>query len=337
MYYLLISPACTAGFNSLALRKKNTQTLETSQSQFWALLFAVGVYEGNPDAERPEMLEACDNLYDVLLDSPEYWQTSNIHVVTRNQGLLQNLIKELLWLRKNAKSEDYVLVYLTTHGYYLTRNGSPWDLPPKDEPDGKDEFLFMYNGYSKRYGIVWDDLLNFFLSLVVASVRRPIFHVGKHTLFRNWFSGRHVDANRTGNIKTVDLTRFSYYHNVVGNVLGNPDWPRTTTGRYEMTGQPGNTEQTVIYRLGYPNMGNNAFSLTNPPSNADDGGLDPKVKSTLMRWGNFDYQNNTTKWDASEIPPGVPVPTTQTLPASLYYSSKPSWWPSGGCLARDWA
>ena len=163
---LMISPACTAGLNSVTLRKKNIQTMEPSQSQYWALLFAVGIYEGNPDAERPEMLEACDNLYNVLLDSPGYWQTSNIHVVTRNQGLLQNLMKELLWLRKNSKSEDYVLVYLTTHGYYLTRNGAPWDLPPKEEPDGKDEFLFMYNGYSKRYGIVWDDLLNFFLSLI---------------------------------------------------------------------------------------------------------------------------------------------------------------------------
>src|SRR5262245_47417508 len=100
------------------------------------------------------------------------------------------------------------------------------------------------------------------------------------TLFRNWFSGQHSEARRTGNIKTLDLTRFSYYHNVVGNVLGFPSWP--SNGAYEMTGQPGYTEQPVIYRLGYPNMGNNGFSSTNPPSNADNGGLDPKVKQTIL-------------------------------------------------------
>jgi hypothetical protein len=95
-----------------------------------------------------------------------------------------------------------------------------------------------------------------------------------------------------------------------------------------MTGTPAYTEQAVIYRLGYPNMGNNAFSATNPPTNADAGGLDTQTKTTLMRWGNFDYQNNTTKWDASEIPSGVPVPSNQNLPPSMYYSSKPYWWPA---------
>lgn len=148
------------------------------------------------------------------------------------------------------------------------------------------------------------------------------------TLFRNYFSGRHVEAHRTGNIKTVDLTRFSYYHNVVGNVLGSPDWPRDTIGQYEMTGMPGYTEQAVIYRLGYPNMGNNSYSLTNPPSDPDDGGLDPKVRDTLMRWGNFDYEHNASRWEASEVPTGVAVPATHDLPDSLYYSSRPSWWPA---------
>jgi len=163
---LLISPACTAGLSALALKKKNTQPQQTSQSQYWGLLFAVGTYEGNPDAERPDMLEACDNLYNVLLDSPQYWQASNIHVLKESQCLLQNLIKELLWLKKNSKSEDYVLVYLTSHGYYLTKRGLPWDVPPKDEADGTDEFLYMYNGFTKWYGIIWDDLLNFFLSRI---------------------------------------------------------------------------------------------------------------------------------------------------------------------------
>jgi hypothetical protein len=65
------------------------------------------------------------------------------------------------------------------------------------------------------------------------------------TLFRNWLSGQHVEPNRTGNIKTTDLTRFSYYHNVVGNVLGSESWP-AAIGEYEMTGQPDYLAQAVI-------------------------------------------------------------------------------------------
>lgn len=164
---IILSPATTAGIGSLALKKKDIQPEETRASQYWALLFAVGQYENAPDQDRPSMLEACDNLYNALLESPAYWQASNIHVQKAGQCYLQNLIKELLWLKKSAKSEDYVFVYLTTHGYYLTKQDmSPWDLFPKEEPDGKDEFLFMYNGYSTNYGIIWDDLLNFFLSII---------------------------------------------------------------------------------------------------------------------------------------------------------------------------
>jgi len=163
---LLISPAGSAGLSSLAIKKKHIQAPHASASQFWGLLFAVGTYEGNPDQDRPEMLEACDDLYNVLLDSPIYWQASNIHVQKGGQCYLQTLIKELLWLRKNSKSEDYVFVYITTHGAPLKRNGLPWDLPPKDESDGADEFLVMYNGFSQWYGIIWDDLLNFFLSII---------------------------------------------------------------------------------------------------------------------------------------------------------------------------
>jgi Caspase domain len=163
---LLVSPACTAGLRSLSLKKKNAQTQGTTQSQYWALLFAVGVYENAPDEDRPEMLQACDDLNNALIDSPQFWQTSNIHVVTGSQALLQNLIKELLWLRKNSKSEDYVLVYITTHGGQLKRQGLPWDLPPKDETDGSDELLVMYNGFNTWYGIIWDDMLNFFLSMI---------------------------------------------------------------------------------------------------------------------------------------------------------------------------
>ena len=44
--------------------------------------------------------------------------------------------------------------------------GLPLDLPPKDESDGMDEFLVMYNGFENPYCIIWDDWLNFFLSRI---------------------------------------------------------------------------------------------------------------------------------------------------------------------------
>jgi hypothetical protein len=183
-----------------------------------------------------------------------------------------------------------------------------------------------YNGNHGPHGMMY-----LFEGNVGGGFQQDGYHgsVSHVTYFRNWFSGQHVEPNRTGNIKTVDLCRFSYYHNVVGNVLGNPDWPRTTIGAYEMTGQPDYLAQSVIYRLGYPNMGNNGYSDTNPPNNPDDGGLDPKVRDTLLRWGNFDYQNNTTRWEPSEVPADMSVPTTQTLPPSLRYTTRPLWWPAG--------
>ena len=163
---LLLIPVCTAGLYQQKIIGKDKTSQSSSQSQYWGLLFAVGVYLNNPDKDRPEMLEACDDLYATLLDSPQYWQVNNIHVVKGSQAILQNLIKELLWLRKNSKSEDYVVVYITTHGGQLKKQGLPWDLPPKDEADGSDELLVMYNGFKTWYGIIWDDMLHFFLSII---------------------------------------------------------------------------------------------------------------------------------------------------------------------------
>jgi hypothetical protein len=164
---LLLTPACTAGLLQQKSTKKDKTSQIPSQSQYWGLLFAVGVYLNAPNMDRPEMLTSCDDLYNALLASSDYWKANNIHEVKGSQATLQNLIKELLWLRKNAKSEDYVVVYITTHGGQLKNAyGAPWDIPPKDETDGSDEVLMMYNGYDKWYGVIWDDALNFFLSII---------------------------------------------------------------------------------------------------------------------------------------------------------------------------
>jgi hypothetical protein len=142
------------------------------------------------------------------------------------------------------------------------------------------------------------------------------------TIFRNWFHGICSSdpiycLYPAGNRKMIDLCRFSWYENIVGNVLGDASW---TPVEYEMTGNDNDYEHSVIYRFGYPNMGNNYYNPANPPSNGDDGGNDPKVKQTVLRHGNYDYFNKAVVWD-----PGI---ADHSLPASFIYTSKPSWFGS---------
>ena len=137
-----------------------------SETDYWALLFAVGVYKNNPDQDRPSMLKAVEDFYNVLLDSPQ-WQEDNIHKVTASDATRSRLLQELVWLSKNADNEDMVIVYLTTHGSPLKDfEGNYIDLPPKDEADGADEMLVMYEGFDIWHEFIWDDLLNLYLSKI---------------------------------------------------------------------------------------------------------------------------------------------------------------------------
>jgi Pectate lyase superfamily protein len=148
---------------------------------------------------------------------------------------------------------------------------------------------------------------------------------GSHmTLFRNYFYGTNEEG-LTQASKCIDIGRWGQYFNVVGNVLGTegvsaeysettPNYPYTTA---------------VIYRLGYPNGGNNYYTsgLFVPPSTDYAAALDTRVQSTILRHGNYDYVTKSTVWD--------PSISDQTLPASLYLTSKPAWfgnlgWPPIG-------
>jgi hypothetical protein len=171
---LIVCPISNAGLNIKGELKEYHKTVveklvlnqNSKGTEYWALLFAVGVYKNNPDQNRPSMIEAVENLYDVLLDSPQ-WQVEHIHKITGSEATGLRLIQELIWLIKNEDSDDMSLIYLTTHGSKLIDfRGYPLDLPPKDEYDGADEILVMYEGFDKWYAFIWDDLLNFFLSLL---------------------------------------------------------------------------------------------------------------------------------------------------------------------------
>lgn len=171
---LIIIPVCDAGVKTQLDKKEVTKInkrienfdLNSEGTEYWALLVAVGIYYNNPNANRPSMLEAVDNLYDVLLDSP-LWEEDHIHVLKGEEATMRNLIKGLIWLILKEDRNDMSLIYITTHGSpLLNEEGEPIDIIPRDEDDGADEILVMHEGFEYWYGNIWDDLLNFFLSIL---------------------------------------------------------------------------------------------------------------------------------------------------------------------------
>jgi hypothetical protein len=134
------------------------------------------------------------------------------------------------------------------------------------------------------------------------------------TLFRNYLTGTESGKTQWGNTTPVNIWAFNRFINVVGNVLGTPDYHRI----YEDSSSPIATRgwpERSIYVLGFSGSGEYE-GLTN----------DPLVMSTMLRWGNFDYATNETHWDPDEIPSGQPVPAAGSLPASLWLPARPDWW-----------
>jgi len=178
---------------------------------------------------------------------------------------------------------------------------------------------------------------------------------GKITGFRNWLSGHGYntctsggsgncsDFNNRNNLATdqtfpIDYNSYTRGMNLIGNVLGTPGYHNAANGgAYQNSatandaGNEGVSQSQCdhsIYNLGWSqglcaNLGN--VGLVN----------DPLVKTTLMRWGNYDAFTGTVRWDNAEASPPAAtyiaaqaVPASHFLPASMYLSGKPSWWPS---------
>ena len=89
----------------------------------------------------------------------------------------------------------------------------------------------------------------------------------------------------------------SWWHSFIGNVLGEPG--KMTGWTYEWSNAPS------IWKLGYD------------PTHWEQA-ADPKVISTTIRDGNFDYLTNQVRWDRAP----------ETLPPSLYLRAKPAFFGS---------
>ncbi len=124
--------------------------------------------------------------------------------------------------------------------------------------------------------------------------------------------------------------------NIVGNVLGQPGYHTQyqTYATSTTAGTGASAENTSIYTLGWGGTGPVCASGSVTT-------CDPLTFSTLMRWGNYDVVNAAAQWNSTEASPAAATyinanftssyfgSLSHTLPASLYYNSAPSWWPSG--------
>jgi hypothetical protein len=146
------------------------------------------------------------------------------------------------------------------------------------------------------------------------------------TVARNWFTATHPTG--TDNLIAVNIGRWNTYFNLVGNILGTSVFSGTGIFQPET---PFSYATQVIYKLGFPNMGNNGFSLTWGPTTPPDytaqsanqsGGnslqeLDLNVKNTMILHGNYDYLNNAIAWDETI--------SDQSIPDSYFRTSKPGY------------
>ncbi len=159
---LFIGASVTSSTAIMSVEKnflEDSQTLFIdNETEYWALLVAVGVYANDPDAHRPSMLKAIDDLYNILIYS-SCWSADHIKVIKGQDATVPNIISGFQWLDKMEDENDISLVFMTTHGMYLG-----YDRPPKDEADKTDEALTTYWSSTFKTRFITDDKLNSLLN-----------------------------------------------------------------------------------------------------------------------------------------------------------------------------
>jgi Pectate lyase superfamily protein len=121
------------------------------------------------------------------------------------------------------------------------------------------------------------------------------------TFFRNHASGKRLSFADVDNRRAIGLMEGSWWYTFVGNVLGYPEMSPAPyrSFRYESKAPWG--LPPPMWQLGYN------------PENWKQA-TDPRVLSTVIREGNYDYATNQVHW--STVP--------YRLPDSLYLSGKPA-------------
>jgi hypothetical protein len=133
------------------------------------------------------------------------------------------------------------------------------------------------------------------------------------TFFRNWLTGQRRSFTDTANARAVGLAYGSWWDSFVGNVLGRSGqmsgWSYTDhamscdASGNNCAGDNGAWSDKNIWKLGYDPERWNMYP-------------DPKVLSTVIRDGNYDFVTNSQRWH--NTPGGFAIPN------SMYLTSKPA-------------
>jgi hypothetical protein len=148
--------------------------------------------------------------------------------------------------------------------------------------------------------------------------------------FRNNIHGVH--PGDTQHHYMMNFARASYYHSVIGNVIGNQaNYPVTGTAIWYADGYSvptSNQLDSYCYKLGWPDS--DSWGLSDPTDFpapwAWSDTVDTNVAATIIRHANWDNYNQAVVWNGAD---------DHTIPNSLVYNTKPLFfgtldWPAIG-------
>ncbi|MFE3845886.1 PKD domain-containing protein [Thermoplasmatota archaeon] len=147
-----------------------SKEIVNDEIEYWALLIAGGIYANNPAKRLDPPPIVCNMLHKTLLIS-ERWDENHIKSITWKNATHIEIIKGFQWLDQMEDENDICLIYFNTHG-----GSFPFDFPPLDEEDGKDEIIPTYNSwfpirnpftqlpFTNPFGFMTDDEINYFIN-----------------------------------------------------------------------------------------------------------------------------------------------------------------------------
>jgi len=141
--------------NAQVISNSNPTISGDGNTNHWAVIIVVGGGRGYWH-HALWGIRTANGLIDVLVNHG--WQKNNIKCLIEKEATTEAIFDTFQWLNESGEDEDDIILFcFIGHGYNHTE-----DLPPLDEPDGKDDCYFPWDdevdGWSWDTYIIDDEL-----------------------------------------------------------------------------------------------------------------------------------------------------------------------------------